>query len=165
MIRKFKKLKKKRFAMLPFCGYHMADYFGHWIDVGKKHADQNHLPKIFNVNWFKTNSEGNFLWPGYGENSRVLKWIFERVDDEKNNQNAIETPIGIIPKLENFDYSNLDDVNKETMNQLFKIDKKEWLAEVEENSNYFNKTFGRRLPKELRIELNNIKKRLDNYNN
>jgi len=136
----------------------MADYFRHWINIGKQtHIDK--LPKIFNVNWFRTNQEGNFLWPGFGENSRVLKWIFERVDNQNNN-NAIETPIGWIPNINNFDTSNLNEVNSETLQQLFKVDKKEWLNELDTVSTYFNKTFGRRLPKQLTEQINKIKSKV-----
>jgi phosphoenolpyruvate carboxykinase (GTP) len=137
----------------------MADYFGHWIDIGRN-PESKKLPKIFNVNWFRTNKEGEFLWPGFGENSRVLKWIFERIDSQDSN--SVETPIGYVPDLNNFDISDLEGVNQETLTQLFNVDKKEWNNEVDTVSTYFNKTFGRRLPKEIRNQVEMLKNRLKN---
>lgn len=134
------KLRHDPFAMLPFCGYNMGDYFGHWLEMGKK-TTPDKLPRIYYVNWFRKSKEGRFLWPGFGENIRVLKWIFERCE---NRCEARKTPIGNMPAFGALDLTGLD-VDEE---KLFSIDPKEWEAEVEEMSNYF-KIFGKRLPKRL----------------
>ena len=139
------------FAMLPFCGYHMGDYFNHWLDMGKK-SDQ--APRIFHVNWFRKDSEGNFLWPGYGENSRVLKWIFERVS---LSQDAIKTPIGYMPTKLDMEGLNL---SEETMKELLSCDKAGWLREVEELKTYFKK-FGDKLPQGIADELESLRQRLE----
>jgi phosphoenolpyruvate carboxykinase (GTP) len=143
------------FAMLPFCGYNMADYFNHWVQMKSKTQEEK-LPKIFQVNWFKKDSKGDFLWPGFAENSRVLKWVFERTNGEGK---AIETPIGWIP--EKIDTEGIQ-IEKENMEKLFEIDSKEWTNEINEVSNYLNKTFGDKLPKELNEELKKIQKRISN---
>eukprot|EP01080_Neovahlkampfia_damariscottae_P004760 gene4760-8342_t len=145
------------FAMLPFCGYNMGDYFNHWIQMQKKTTAEK-LPKIFQVNWFKKDQNGDYLWPGFAENSRVLKWVFESAtQDSTENQNSIKTPIGIIPKKLDTEGIQID---KETMDKLFEIDAKEWQKEVLENENYLKNTFGDKLPKELANELELIKKNL-----
>lgn len=150
------KLRHDPFAMLPFCGYNMADYFLHWLEMGKKHASSQ-LPKIYFVNWFKKDEKGEFLWPGFGENSRVLKWIFER-SKNSDASNAIKTAIGYIPSKEDLDLSGLN-IDDEKFNQLFNIDKEAWLKEVSELSNYF-KIFGDRLPLGIKQELEDLEKRL-----
>jgi phosphoenolpyruvate carboxykinase (GTP) len=142
------------FAMLPFCGYNMGDYFAHWLKIGNK-KDPAKLPRICYVNWFRTNEKGEFLWPGFGENSRVLKWIFERISGK---QNSVETPVGVLPKEGSIDTSGLD-ITTETMEELITIDDKAWVKEVNELENYF-KLFGNKLPAELTKELDNVKKRL-----
>ncbi len=143
------------FAMLPFCGYNMGDYFSHWLSIGKKYGGNN-LPKIFFVNWFRKDSRGNFLWPGYGENIRVLKWILERTENEDN---AVKTPIGFVPRKDSLDVSGME-INKENLDALFYIDKKAWLAEVNEIREYY-KIFGSHIPDELIYELNALEKRLE----
>ncbi len=148
------KLRHDPFAMLPFCGYNMGDYFNHWINIGKK-ADENKLPKIFYVNWFRKDEKGQFIWPGYGENIRVLKWIFERCDGKAN---FVESPIGRIPTREGIDISGLN-ISVQDMAKLFTIKQEEGLTEVEEIREYF-KIFGDRLPKELNIEVNSMEERL-----
>jgi phosphoenolpyruvate carboxykinase (GTP) len=147
-------VRRDPFAMLPFCGYHMGDYFKHWLEVGAK-ADANKLPKIFYVNWFRKNAEGKWLWPGYGENSRVLKWIFERVSGEGK---AMETPIGYMPTSDAIDRGGLD-VSEADMKELLKVNKDEWLGEVASIREHYKK-FGDKLPKELADQLNSLEKRL-----
>jgi len=112
-------------AMLPFCGYHMGDYFAHWLQIGK-HASASKLPKIFYVNWFRQDKGGNYLWPGYGENSRVLKWIFERCQGKVH---ANETPIGRIPEVADLDTRGLD-IQGARVDELLSVDIDGWLAEV-----------------------------------
>jgi phosphoenolpyruvate carboxykinase (GTP) len=142
------------FAMLPFCGYNMGDYFAHWLKIGNM-GDSKKLPRIFYVNWFRTNDKGQFQWPGFGENSRVLKWIFDQVSGKEN---GTETAVGILPKEGSIDTTGLK-ISPETMQDLITIDDEAWLKEVEELENYF-KLFGNKLPAALSDELNTIKKRL-----
>lgn len=148
------KLRHDPFAMLPFCGYHMGDYFAHWLKIGGKLSAKTR-PKIFYVNWFRKSPGGSLLWPGYGENIRVLKWIFERCEGVEQ---GIETPIGYLPTKKSLDVAGLH-LNSETMDQLFYIDTKEWLKEVEELKHFFSR-FGKKLPKELQEEIENLRKRL-----
>jgi phosphoenolpyruvate carboxykinase (GTP) len=148
-------VRRDPFAMLPFCGYHMGDYFGHWIHIGRTAPDPDKLPKIFNVNWFRKSREGKFLWPGYGDNIRVLKWIFERLDGADN---AVETPIGWVPKRTAIDLKGLKNV-AEHMDKILEVDPKEWLIECE-LINEHQHLFGDRLPKELAQEYENLKSRL-----
>lgn len=145
-------VRRDPMAMLPFCGYNMADYFRHWLDIGKKLTKP---PKIFSVNWFRMDDDGNYLWPGFGENIRVLKWIIDRAN---NSVGAKETPIGLIPNIEDMDMKGLD-IPKENMDKLFNIDKDGWLKEVDDISEFFKK-FGDRMPKELWNELKHMKKNL-----
>jgi phosphoenolpyruvate carboxykinase (GTP) len=148
------KLRRDPMAMLPFCGYHMGDYFAHWLRIGKK-TDPSKLPKIYYANWFRRDEEGNFLWPGYGENSRVLKWIFERVN---GSAKAVDTPIGRLPVPEAIDLSGLD-VSATALNELLKVDVDGWLDEVPLIKEHFD-TFGDKLPGELREELANLERTL-----
>ena len=150
------KLRHDPFAMLPFCGYNMGDYFNHWLKIGRS-TDQNKLPKIFYVNWFRKDDEGKYLWPGYGENIRIIKWIFERCDGKAE---AEETAIGYTPTIKSIDLSGLE-IPEENLIQIFSIDKDEWWAEAEEMRNYY-KQFGDRLPVELRDELERLEERLRN---
>lgn len=147
------------FAMLPFCGYHYAHYFQHWLDMYHKLAkDQSKMPQIFFVNWFRKDSAGKFLWPGFGDNSRVLKWIFDRCD---NVNNGVPSPVGIIPTPDSLDMSGIEDkVSKEQMQDLLNVNTKEWLEEVSNVRQYFEKTFGSSLPKEMTEELNKLEERL-----
>jgi len=130
--------------MLPFCGYNMGDYFGHWLKVGAASTNKSKLPKIFHVNWFRQNGQKQFLWPGYGENSRVLKWMFERID---GTATAETTPIGFVPQLGaggGIDTTGLD-ISDEQGQLLQSVDVKGWLGEVEEAKQYFAQ-FGDHLP-------------------
>ncbi len=147
-------VRRDPFAMLPFCGYNMGDYFKHWLKIGTQ-ADAAKLPKIFYVNWFRKTADGKWLWPGYGENSRVLKWIFERVSGEGK---AVETSIGYMPTEDAIDRSGLD-VNEADMKELLKVNKEEWIKEIVSIREHYKK-FGDKLPKELNDELNALEKRL-----
>jgi phosphoenolpyruvate carboxykinase (GTP) len=147
-------VRRDPMAMLPFCGYHMGDYFGHYLKIGKAH-DAAMLPKIFYVNWFRKDEDGKFMWPGYGENSRVLKWVFERCDGKAD---AVETPLGRTPTPDAIDLSGLE-ISSETMEKLLKVDPDEWEAEIPLIEEHYAK-FGDRLPAELREEFEALKKRL-----
>jgi phosphoenolpyruvate carboxykinase (GTP) len=147
------KLRHDPFAMLPFCGYNMGDYFKHWINIGRK-ADPAKLPKIFYVNWFRKDENGKFMWPGYGENIRALKWALERVNGAGK---YVDTPIGRLPDVNGFDVSGLD-VSRENMRRLFTVSKEEGLAEVNEMREYY-KIFGDHLPGELTAELESLEDR------
>jgi phosphoenolpyruvate carboxykinase (GTP) len=148
-------VRRDPFAMLPFCGYHMGDYFAYWVKMGEKAKDKTKLPKIFNANWFKKGTDGKFLWPGYGENIRILKWIFERLE---GTVDAVKTPIGYIPKKEDIDISGLSD-QAEKMEELLKIDKNEWKTECELIAEH-QKLFGDRLPEEMNRQFKKLKARL-----
>ncbi len=140
-------VRRDPMAMLPFCGYNMGDYFQHWLDMGKKLGDK--APKIFNVNWFRTDDEGNFIWPGFGENARVLNWIVDRCEGKAE---AELTPIGYIPRPEDIDLTDLD-IDMDTLKGLLKVDKELWTKEVYEIEVHYQK-FGDKLPVELRRQLN-----------
>ncbi|MGI5925178.1 MAG: phosphoenolpyruvate carboxykinase (GTP) [Lentisphaeria bacterium] len=141
------------FAMLPFCGYHMGDYFKHWLKIGKKAGAK--LPKIFYVNWFRRGADGHFLWPGFGENSRVLEWIFKRCD---NAVAAKETAIGLLPNPSDFNLQGLD-IPQADVDALFGVDCEGWKAVLPQMEEHFAK-FGNRLPAELPKQLDELKKRL-----
>jgi phosphoenolpyruvate carboxykinase (GTP) len=147
-------LRRDPFAMLPFCGYNMADYFGHWLDVGAK-GDASKLPKIFYVNWFRKDADGRWLWPGYGENSRVLEWVFERV---AGRAEAIETPIGYLPTPSAINVDGLD-VSDADLEELLRVDHDEWRAEVPLIREHFSQ-FGDRLPAALADAVNDLERRL-----
>lgn len=147
------KLRHDPFAMLPFCGYNMGDYFQHWLTLGASH-DPKKLPRIYYVNWFRKNKEGKWLWPGFGENSRVLKWIFERVSGKDN---ARKTAIGNVPEA--LDLSGLNLAPKD-IEELFAIDTKEWIKDADELATY-HKIFGTHLPKGISDELTALKTRLN----
>ncbi len=147
------KLRHDPFAMLPFCGYNMGDYFGHWLKMGEGTGKK--LPRIFHVNWFQKDRAGKFPWPGFGDNCRVLKWIFERTDEQGP---ATLTPIGYLPTEEGLDLSGLN-ISKEGIHQLLNVDKNDWKKEVEELRSYFS-LFGDKLPTALREELSALEKRL-----
>ncbi|GHV84208.1 phosphoenolpyruvate carboxykinase [GTP] [Spirochaetia bacterium] len=147
-------VRRDPFAMLPFCGYHMGDYFKHWIKLGQTH-DESKLPKIFFVNWFRKNNAGKFIWPGYGENSRVLAWIFDRCDGKGG---AADTPIGTLPTPDAI--SKPDGVSDADMKELLNVDIEGWKKEIADvRKNHYPK-FGDKLPKELYTELDAIEKRL-----
>lgn len=142
-------VRRDPMAMLPFCGYHMGDYFGHWLEMGEKTPNP---PKIFHVNWFRTNDRGEFIWPGYSENFRVIDWIIKRCENEVE---AVESPIGLLPKAEDINIEGLD-LTAEKLKDLLYIDKESWLDNIEGIEEFFS-SFGERLPKELKQELENLK--------
>lgn len=146
-------VRRDPMAMLPFCGYHMGDYFQHWIDMGKKIKIQ---PKIFNVNWFRTDSEGHFIWPGFGDNMRVLDWILKRCEETVD---ADETAIGYVPKPEDINLEGCS-VDEETLKGLLNVDTETWKKEAEGIKEFYKK-FGDRLPKELEEELSALESRLN----
>lgn len=146
-------VRRDPMAMLPFCGYHMGDYFQHWIDMGKKIKVQ---PKIFNVNWFRTDSEGHFIWPGFGDNMRVLDWILKRCEETVD---ADETAIGYVPKPEDINLEGCS-VDEETLKGLLNVDTETWKKEAEGIKEFYKK-FGDRLPKELEEELEALESRLN----
>jgi phosphoenolpyruvate carboxykinase (GTP) len=150
------KLRHDPFAMLPFCGYNMGDYFGHWINIGKTH-DASKLPRIFYVNWFRKDENGKFMWPGYGDNIRAIKWAIERV---AGTAKAVDAPIGRLPEADSFDISGLD-MSKETLQKLFSVDKEHGIAEINEMREYY-KMFGDTLPKELSAEADKAEARYKN---
>jgi phosphoenolpyruvate carboxykinase (GTP) len=143
-------VRRDPMAMLPFCGYNMGDYFQHWLDMGKRLGDK--APKIFNVNWFRTDDEGNFIWPGYGENARVLNWIVDRCEGKAD---AELTAIGYVPKPEDIDLTDLD-IDRETLKGLLQVDKDVWTKEVEEIEVHYKK-FGDKLPAELSKQLDTLR--------
>ena len=147
-------LRRDPFAMLPFCGYNMADYWGHWLSVGKATSPEK-LPKIYQVNWFRKDAAGNYIWPGYGENSRVLAWIIDRLEGLAE---AVETPIGRVPAAGALDVSGMD-ISDEVLAELFAVDAASWLAEADLTGEYFTQ-FGDRLPSELVGQLDALKARL-----
>jgi phosphoenolpyruvate carboxykinase (GTP) len=147
-------LRRDPFAMLPFCGYHMGDYFAHWLKVGQA-STPDKLPKIYYVNWFRKSPDGKFLWPGYGENSRVLKWIFERCTGKAD---AVKTPIGNLPTKGGLDLTGLN-VPAADMDELLKVDLNGWLEEIPMMKEHFAK-FGNKLPKGLQTELEELEQRL-----
>lgn len=153
---KIGQVRRDPFAMLPFLGYHVCDYFQHWINMGKK-TDPDKLPKIFYVNWFRKDENGKFIWPGYGDNSRVLKWIFERVSGKGN---AVKTAIGYMPSVDDLDLSGLD-VSRDRMEEILSVNKEQWLAEVESIKEHYA-SFGDRLPEELKNQLAALEERLKN---
>ena len=162
-------LRRDPFAMKPFCGYNMADYFAHWLEMGDKleskaqwlrcsrarSGSAAHAPRIFYVNWFRKNAEGKFLWPGFGENSRVLKWMCERVEGKAG---AREMPIGLLPKDGDLDLSGLE-ITKENMTELLKVDVDVWRMEIPDIERHFAQ-FGDRLPERMGKELDALRKRL-----
>jgi len=147
-------LRRDPFAMLPFCGYNMADYWGHWLSVGKATSPEK-LPKIYQVNWFRKDAAGNYIWPGYGENSRVLAWIIDRLE---GTADAVETPIGRVPAAGALDVTGMD-ISDEVMADLFAVDSDSWLAEADLTAEYFE-LFGDRLPAEMVGQLDALKARL-----
>jgi phosphoenolpyruvate carboxykinase (GTP) len=145
-------LRRDPMAMLPFCGYNMGDYLAHWLKVGAGPGKQ--MPRIFYVNWFRKDEKG-FLWPGYGENSRVLKWIFERCD---GTATAVDTPVGRLPRTADIDTTGLD-VSADGMTKLLTVDKEGWKAEIPLIRDFFAK-FGSRMPAALKEELDQLEQRL-----
>lgn len=145
-------LRRDPFAMLPFCGYNMADYWGHWVNMGRTFAN---VPKLFQVNWFRKNDAGDFIWPGFGENSRVLAWVIDRLE---NDVDGIDSPVGILPNREDLLLDGLG-ISKHDLTALFDVDKSSWLAECDSTDEYFGQ-FDGRVPPELQAELAELKQRL-----
>jgi phosphoenolpyruvate carboxykinase (GTP) len=142
-------------AMLPFIGYHAGDYFDHWITMGKEN-DASKLPKIFYVNWFRRDDDGSFLWPGYGENSRVLKWVVERIEGIAG---AVETPIGQVPTPESLDVAGLG-LTTEQLAKALAVDVAEWRAELPQIQEWFEKIGSDKVPAMLWTELDALRARL-----
>ena len=147
-------LRHDPFAMLPFCGYHMGDYFAHWLSM-TDHTDEAKLPRIYGVNWFRKDADGKFLWPGYGENSRVLAWIVGRLEGTAGGQ---DTPIGVVPSVEDLDLTGLDE-SPERVAQALAVDPEQWKAETENAREHFAE-FGDHLPAALAEELDALESRL-----
>ena len=146
-------VRRDPMAMRPFVGYNMGDYFRHWLDMGKKIPN---APKIFHVNWFRTDAEGNFIWPGFGDNMRVLMWILARCEGKVD---AVETPIGFVPKAEDIDIEGLDGITVDTVRELLTVDNASWLEDVQ-NIKEFYALVGDRVPAELKAELKALEERL-----
>lgn len=146
-------VRRDPMAMLPFCGYNMGNYFAHWFHMGEVLGDK--APKIFNVNWFRVDDDGNFIWPGFGDNLRVLEWIIKRCDGEVD---AIETPIGYVPKVEDINLDGLD-FELDTLKSILEVDNELWRKEAEGITEFYKK-FGDKLPKKLEKELKGLKERL-----
>jgi phosphoenolpyruvate carboxykinase (GTP) len=146
-------LRRDPFAMLPFCGYNMADYWGHWVNMGRTFAN---VPKLFQVNWFRKNEDGQFIWPGFGENSRVLAWVVDRLENEAE---GIDSPVGILPKREDLPLDGLE-ISEADLEALFDVDKGSWLAECDLTDEYFSQ-FDDRVPAEIQAELAELKQRLN----
>lgn len=145
-------VRRDPFAMLPFCGYNMANYFQHWLNMGKK---LKHPPKLYSINWFRTDENGKFLWPGFGENARVLKWIYERINGKAD---AKETAIGYVPTIDSLDLTGLD-IDKKDVEKVLEVNNEDWKKELPGQKEFLDK-FGDDLPKELRDEYADFEKRL-----
>ena len=145
-------VRRDPMAMRPFVGYNMGDYFAHWLEMGKKAAN---APKIFHVNWFRTDDEGHFIWPGFGDNLRVLLWMLDRCEGKVD---AVETPIGYIPAEGAIDTTGLD-ITEEQMKELFSVDKEAWLEDAEDVARFYE-LVGERVPEELKAQLEALKARL-----
>jgi phosphoenolpyruvate carboxykinase (GTP) len=140
--------------MLPFCGYNMGDYFAHWLEIGES-TETSKLPKLFWVNWFRRGEDGSFLWPGFGDNSRVLKWVVERLEGEGG---ASDTPIGRVPTADAIDVEGTD-LDAATLAQLLEVDSESWRAELPQLAEHYRK-LGERVPATLRDQLDALEKRL-----
>jgi phosphoenolpyruvate carboxykinase (GTP) len=138
-------VRRDPFAMLPFCGYHFGDYFSHWLDVGAKLV---HPPRIFGVNWFRLDQNGKLMWPGYGENMRVLKWIVERCNGRAE---AVDTPLGRAPRYEDLDLEGVEGMSRERFDQLMSLDAGLWHKELQDHDALFEKLKSR-LPRKLKDE-------------
>ena len=146
-------VRRDPFAMLPFCGYNFGDYFQHWLDIGNQPGAN--LPKLFYVNWFRKDEDGRFIWPGFGENARVLKWVLERI---AGSADAIETPIGMVPRTEDLDVSGLE-LGSEALESLLAVNQDEWRNELSLIEEHYE-TIGDRLPSEMRVQLERLADRL-----
>lgn len=147
-------LRRDPFAMLPFCGYNMGDYFAHWLDVGRK-LRFDRAPRIFQVNWFRRGADGRFLWPGFGDNSRVIDWIIRRIEGEVG---VADSPIGRLPRIQDLSLEGLD-IPAEDLEELFSVDSDAWRIEADATEEFFD-TFGETLPAALRSELASLRYRL-----
>lgn len=152
-------LRRDPFAMLPFCGYNMANYWKHWIEIGE-HTSGAKLPKIYQVNWFRKNSDKEFLWPGFGDNSRVIAWVIDRLE---GHGAAVETPLGRVPAPGALNLEGLD-ISEKNLQELFAIDPNSWHAECDLTESYFGQ-FGETLPEEMRNELEGLRSRLADLSN
>ncbi|MDN3444585.1 phosphoenolpyruvate carboxykinase (GTP) [Microbacterium sp. APC 3901] len=148
-------LRRDPFAMLPFCGYNMADYFGHWLKVGRG-LRFDRAPRIFQVNWFRRGADGRFLWPGFGDNSRVVDWIIRRVAGEVS---TVDSPIGRLPRVEDLNLDGID-VPEADLEELFSVDTEAWKTEADLTEEFYD-TFGAKVPAALRAELASLRYRLD----
>tara|TARA_Y100001936_G_scaffold216151_1_gene227137 strand:+ start:1983 stop:3773 length:1791 start_codon:yes stop_codon:yes gene_type:complete len=146
-------VRRDPFAMLPFCGYNFGDYFQHWLDIGDRPGAN--LPKLFYVNWFRKDDAGNFIWPGFGENARVLKWVLERIG---GTTEAVETAIGMVPKAEDLDVSGLD-LGPEELQTLLAVNEEEWKSELTLIEEHYD-SIGDRLPDQMRVQLSRLSERL-----
>jgi len=146
-------LRRDPFAMLPFCGYNMADYWAHWLSVGSQLRSTGGVPRVFQVNWFRKGADGSYLWPGFGENSRVLEWILERVAGEAP---AVASPLGLVPVALNLDGLSVSD---SAMDELFSVDPSSWQIEADDTEAFFGR-FGTRVPPALYRQLDELRARL-----
>jgi phosphoenolpyruvate carboxykinase (GTP) len=147
-------VRRDPFAMLPFIGYHVGDYIAHWLKMGKgSNADK--MPKVFYVNWFRRSEDGGFLWPGFGENLRVLKWALERINGEVD---AVETPLGFVPNVANF-VVNSDQTSDAVLKAALNVDRDEWKQEIPLINEWFE-TIGKKLPVEMKQQLELLKSKL-----
>jgi phosphoenolpyruvate carboxykinase (GTP) len=145
-------VRRDPMAMLPFCGYNMADYFGHWLKMGAK---SDKAPKVFHVNWFRTDKDGKFLWPGFGDNMRVLRWVLDRC---AGKDNAVQTPIGRVPKAGTLELAGLD-LPKTAVEELLDVDPEAWQAELAGQKEFLEK-FGERMPAEMWKQYHALEERL-----
>ncbi|MDO4607431.1 MAG: phosphoenolpyruvate carboxykinase domain-containing protein, partial [Bowdeniella nasicola] len=148
-------LRHDPFAMLPFCGYNMADYWGHWLDMQDELGEK--FPKVYQVNWFRKDEDGKFLWPGFGDNSRVLDWIVRRAGGEVE---AVDGPTGRYPKFEDFNSEGLEGFSEEDWNKLYEIDPEAWMKEVDLTEEYFAQ-FGDKVPARINEQLKKMRERME----
>jgi phosphoenolpyruvate carboxykinase (GTP) len=148
-------VRRDPMAMLPFLGYHVGDYLQHWLDIGAK-AEPSKLPIIFYVNWFRRSADGAFLWPGFGDNARILKWALQRIE---GTAEAVHTPIGDIPSLQSLDLDGLQ-ADEQSIRAALEVDPAEWIREIESIDDWYATIGGNKLPDVLREELGQLKQRL-----
>jgi len=148
-------LRRDPFAMLPFCGYHMGDYFAHWLSMPER-TDETKLPRIYGVNWFRKGPDGEFLWPGYGDNSRVLDWICRRLEGDAD---AIETPVGAVPRPDDLRLDGMSDGERAKVDDALRVDADDWRRELPTIREHFER-FGDRLPAAMWDELSGLEQRL-----
>jgi phosphoenolpyruvate carboxykinase (GTP) len=151
---KLGEVRRDPFAMLPFCGYNMGDYFAHWLKMGAS-LDPGKAPRIFQVNWFRRGADRRFLWPGFGDNSRVLEWIVRRLE---GTASAVQTPIGHLPEIKDLNLDGLE-LPEADVEELFSVDPVAWLDEVDATEQFYS-TFGETLPEELTGQLEALRGRL-----